>query len=374
MTRPTSAQEKMQSLLEALVRTGPERGLQLAAFQNGVLVVSAWAGTADAASGAAVKEDTLFPAFSVTKGIAATVIHILVERGRLAYDTPIAEVWPEFGAKGKKRITVRHALAHLSGIPGLPTGLGYSELCDWDKICAGIAGLRPISKPGAVMTYHAATFGWILGEVARRVSGLGFRQLLEREIEVPLGLSDLYVGIPDEVESRIAAAYDPVPGPDEPPPPDDSEPRDIPGWMYPLGAMISRPDVRRACMPAVNGIMNARSLARFYAGLLPEGIDGKKLLPPGRMREATRQHALQSMPEPNPPRRLGLGYFLGGAGCPEMSLRLEAFGHGGYGGALGYADPAYRLAVGFTKNFLSREPIRLTVMLALRQALGIPET
>ena len=256
----------------------------------------------------------------------------------------------------------------------MPTGIGHAELCDWDAICSAVADLRPVSPPGTIMTYHAATFGWILGETARRVTGRSFQELLDQEFKRPLGLTDMYVGIPEAVEERVATVYEVFAPGAEPPPPDDPVQRDIPGWMLPLGSLMNRPDARRACMPAVNGIMNSRSIALFYAGLLPGGMGGRELLPPSRIREATRQEALQSLPEPELPRRMGLGFFLGGAGCPEMSLRPEAFGHGGYGASLGYADPAHRLAVGFTKNFLSpTEPVRVNVMRELREALEIPE-
>jgi CubicO group peptidase (beta-lactamase class C family) len=375
-----SAQKKMQGLLDSLVQTGPELGLQLCAYHHGVRVVDVCAGVADSATRRPVTPDTLFPVFSVTKGVAATLLHILVERGLIGYDTPIASVWPEFGAHGKGGITLRHAMSHQAGLPLLPAGLTPAQVCDWKTLAAAIADAKPVTAPGQIMTYHAITFGSILGEVACRVTGKSFPQLLTQEVTGPLGLSDFFVGIPDRVESRIATVYDAPAAPAEEPPPDPAEPRDILPWMRPLGTFLTRPDVRRACLPAANGIMNARDLASFYAALVPGGRNGRELLPPARVRTAVEQQALQWLPELPVPRRMGLGYFLGGEGCPELSSRPDAFGHGGYGGAVGYADPSCGLAVGLTKNYLSIsfaappvEPLRLTVLRQLRSALGLSE-
>lgn len=141
-------QKTIQALVDRLVADGTERGLQVAAYLDGRLVVNAWAGIADFQTGRPVEEDTLFPVFSTTKGMVATVIHILVERGRLSYDEPISKIWPEFGARGKERITLRQALNHTSGIPQMPVGIGFAELCDWGVMCGKIAGLEPLWPPG----------------------------------------------------------------------------------------------------------------------------------------------------------------------------------------------------------------------------------
>src|SRR5471030_2577798 len=123
-------QEKIQSLLNGLVTEGKERGAQVAVYVDGKLAVDAWAGVADDRTGAAVDGDTLFPVFSTTKGIFSTVIHILAERGKIDYDTPIAQYWAEFAANGKEAITVRHALAHTSGIPYMPDGVSLEQISD----------------------------------------------------------------------------------------------------------------------------------------------------------------------------------------------------------------------------------------------------
>ena len=362
------AQERIQRLLDSLVREGRERGMQVAAYLDGNLVVDAWAGLADAATGRPVDGETLFPVFSVTKGVAATIVHILVQRGQLAYDTPLAELWPEFGRRGKSGITLRHALSHMAGLPFMPMGLGYRDLADWDAMCRAIADLAPSWPAGTQQIYHAVTYGWLVGEAACRAAGRPFARLLADEIVRPLGLGGLFVGIPDEAEERVAVLESP-PEPGQAPPPDDSVPRDVPGWMHPLHAMMNRPDARRACIPASNGIMNARSLARHYAALLPGGVNGIELLPPHRVREATvRQIPAGAAPE-SLAGRIALGYFIGGEG-DDMGHRPTVFGHGGFGGSIGFADPEHRLAVGFTKNLFSSAGAGGSVLRELREALG----
>jgi CubicO group peptidase (beta-lactamase class C family) len=150
-------QQQVQHAIDQLVESGAERGLQVAVYQNGRLVVDAVAGIADPASGRRVTSDTPFFSFSIGKGVAATVVHVLAERGLLDYDTPIVELWPEFGAHGKERATVRHALSQSVGVPGLPRGLTVEDMCDWDKMCAIIADAKPWWEPGTKIGYHAVT-------------------------------------------------------------------------------------------------------------------------------------------------------------------------------------------------------------------------
>src|SRR5436309_2558773 len=197
-----NAQAKVQLLIDDLVERDVERGLQVAAYHDGKLVVDAWAGVADARDGRPVDGDTLFGIFSCGKGVTATVIHLLVDRGILAYDTPIATYWPEFAQNGKGAITVRQALTHESAIPQVPAGFGPAEMCDWEQVTRAVGELTPLWEPGAATGYHAITYGWILGELAHRADGRPFDQIVQEEIRGPLGLSSLYFGIPDAVEHR----------------------------------------------------------------------------------------------------------------------------------------------------------------------------
>jgi len=359
--------DEVQRLFDRLVAEDRERGLQAAVYYRGELVVDAWAGLAGTAGDAAVTGETLFPVFSCGKGVTATLIHRLAERGALDYDRPIADAWPEFAANGKAGVTPRQVLDHTAGLHLMPPKPGYATLCDWSAMCAEIAAMAPAWEPGSRREYQAITFGWILGEAACRATGKTFERLLEEEIRAPLGLRDTFMGIPDTAGPRVAVLEEI--GPEQAFPEVDF-PQSIPNWVQPLYAFMNRPDVRRACIPASNGIMTARDLARHYAALCPGGVDGVELLPPGRVRQAVEP---QKPTVPTTMGARGLGYGLGGEGV-AMGRRQTCFGHGGHGGALGFADLDHGLAVGFARNRL-RDPsgvdtARLLVE-TVRRGLGI---
>ena len=264
--------------------------------------------------------------------MTATVVHRLVAKDILAYDRPIAESWPEFGAHGKGDITLRHALDHVSGLPNMPAGLQTADLADWEKMCAAIADLVPVSRPGEKAEYHAMTFGWIIGELARRADGRDFPRLLAEEISGPLGLSTLYIGLPDALAPTVAELEEARLPADLPSP-------SVPDYACPLPALMSRADVRRACVPASNGIMSAEAIARHYAALLPGGVDGVELLSADGL-----QTILAPRRADEPP-----GWFYGYSPSFKEKSPLT-LGHGGYGGAQGFVDFQNGLAVGLTLN------------------------
>ena len=197
-------QARVQALIDDFIDRDVERGLQVAAYHNGKLIVDAWGGLADAATGRAVDGDTLFTVWSVTKGITATALHILADRGMLDFDRPVATYWPEFGVNGKQNITLRHIMSHTAGLPQMPEGATAADTCDWELMTSRIAELTPVWEPGTAMGYHALTYGWLAGEVARRVDGRPFAQIVQDEICRPLDIDALFLGIPDEVEPRVA--------------------------------------------------------------------------------------------------------------------------------------------------------------------------
>ncbi len=368
-------QGAVQHLLDGLVAANVERGLQVAAYLNGEQVVDAWAGIADPATGRTVDGETLFTVFSVSKGITATVIHLLAERGQLDYDASVATFWPEFGSHGKERITVRQVLSHQAGVPQMPSG-EPAALADWEAVCTGIADATPLWEPGTKTGYHGLTYGYILGEVARRVDGRPIAQIVQEDVCQPLGIQSLYFGIPDDVAPRVAplendASIDEAAAP----PPDSYFERAMPGLRF-SNQTFNRLEIRRASIPAAGGIMNARALARHYAALVGDGVSDVRLLSPERVRIAT---ALQTDADDlvlGTPVRRGLGYTLGGPLSP-YSERMSAFGHGGYGGASGFADPQYGLAFALTKNRLVAsapgESTANKVAETVRDALGIPQ-
>jgi len=335
----------------------------VAVYIESELVADAFAGIADPATGHRVAGDTPFPVFSTTKGMAATLAHLLVERGRIDYDTRIAEVWPEFAAHGKSEITLRQALNHTAGVPNTPVGISHADLCNWETMCAKIADLKPVSPPGMEYAYHAITYSWTVGEVLRRVDGRSFQRMLHDEICVPLGITnEMFVGIPDEVESRVAFLEVKTDDSANQPLPHDATPQAVPALVQPLHAWMNRPDARRACIPASNGIMTARAIARHYAALLPGGVDGVELLPPERIRLATEaQWPGNAKPGDPPP-----GHRLGYGGGP---ISATSFGHGGYGGSLGFANIEHRLAFGFTRNRFVSDASLPRIVETLQQSL-----
>src|SRR3954470_20698663 len=164
-------QKLVQDMIDEQVASDRETGVQVAVYRDGELVVDAVAGLADPETGRPVDSDTIFYTWSMGKAMTSTLVHRLIERGLFGYDTPIAAIWPEFGAHGKEKATVRHALQHTAGVPGIGPSTTISEVCDWDLICARIASSEPWWEPGTMTGYHAYTFGFILGEVIRRATG-----------------------------------------------------------------------------------------------------------------------------------------------------------------------------------------------------------
>ena len=341
------ASAKVRATLETLVRDTPEIGLQVAAYLNGKLVVDAWAGMADEATRKPVDGDTMFMLSSVTKGITATCMHAFVEKHKLDYDMPIVKVWPEFGANGKANATLRHALSHQTGVPQTPVGYTPDWLADWDRMCRGIAALKPMYPIGQRTAYHSLNFGYINGEILRRVDGRSIGQFLQDEICKPLGINGLYLGVPDSELHRVAVLTD------APPAPADYDARMVgePAGSY-VAKVFNRRDVQKAAIPGSGGIMSARGLARHYAMLANWGeLDGVRIMPEARIRAGIELQSFEWDEVYWVRVRRSLGYRRGRDTGPLASP--DAFGHVGGGGSFGYADPSKKLAIGFSKNYFT---------------------
>lgn len=336
-------QRRIQEAIDELVASGAERGLQVAVYRHGELVVDAVAGVADPATGRPVTSDTPFFSYSIGKGVAATAAHVLAERGALDYDTPIAELWPEFAAHGKGGTTVRHALSQSAGVPGLPPGLTVADLCDWSKMCAIVADAEPWWEPGTKIGYHAVTFGFLVGEIIRRVAGKSISQVVLEEVATPLGIQDeLYFRVPEAERGRLARLEDAPVSRELPPMPPDSPVFKIGPAECMTAAYGNRDDVLGAEIPA-GGTVTARGVARMYAALLGE-VDGVRLISPERLREVSAV----AMSGPDQifgfPTSWGLGYSIDGDGV---------FGVGGVGGSYACANRATGVAYALTKNRLA---------------------
>src|ERR671916_2116927 len=205
----SDVQRQVQEAIDEMVASGAERGLQVAVYRHGEPLVDAVAGVADSETGRPLTAETPIYAYSVGKGATATVAHVLAERGAFDYDTPIASLWPEFGAHGKETATVRHALTHTVGVPGIPEDTTPEDLCDWDKMCAVIADAEPWWVPGTKIAYHAYPFGYIIGEIVRRVTGKPISRVLREDVAGPLGVADeLFFGVPESELGRLARLED----------------------------------------------------------------------------------------------------------------------------------------------------------------------
>jgi CubicO group peptidase (beta-lactamase class C family) len=350
----TDLQQQVQELLDELVSSGAERGLQVAVYQGGEQVVDAVAGLADAATGRPVTAGTPFYTYSVVKCATSTLVHMLVERGLFGYDTRIAELWPEFAANGKERATVRHALTHSVGVPAVPAGTTPEDLCDWPKMCQVIADSTPWWEPGTRTGYHAYTFGYIAGEVIRRAAGKPISQVLLEEIATPLGVADeLYFGMPASQIGRVARQED-VAGSAEmmASMPDDAPMfKAGPRAVWPTAELGNRADILMAAIPG-GGKNTARAMARMLAALLGE-VDGVRLLTPERLREASAV-AIEGIDQIfGFPTKWALRYSVDVPGDPSASG--HAIGLGGVGGSYAYADLRTGTAVALGKNRLSAD-------------------
>jgi CubicO group peptidase (beta-lactamase class C family) len=347
----TDVQARVGAILQRLVESGAETGLQVAAYLNGELIVDACAGVADPSDGRPIRPDTLIHSFSTGKGFTSTLVHVLAERGLIDYDTPIAHYWPEFGAHGKERATVRHALTHATGVPQLPADITPAELCDWDTMCTIVAGQTPLWKPGTESGYHGWTFGWILGETVRRITGLTPGEALRVHVTEPLGVADeLYFGLPESETARTAPL---VEGGWEAWL--ESLPPSVPfrrlvapnRSVWTIAELANRRTYLLADAPA-GGTTTARAAARMYAALLGE-VDGVRLIPRERMERAAAVAVTGKDLMLLGRYSKGLGYFLG---LPETAGELTSFGHHGSGGSIAFADRERGLAFALTRTRL----------------------
>lgn len=341
---------RLQSAIDELVADGVETGVQVAVRRHGEVLAEIVAG--EAAPGRPMEHDTLVPSHSTGKGVTATVVHVLAERGLLGYDTPISAYWPEFAANGKKDVTLRHALSHRAGVPQLPRDLAPETLVDWDAMCAIIAGAEPMWEPGTAHGYHGWTFGWILGEVVRRATGRRIGEVLAEEVAGPLGVTgELYIGVPEAELGRVAHLTDGnwsgfvarmmVGGFGQ----------IVPDKARPVAGLTNRPEILTAELPA-QGTMTARALAKMYAALLGE-VDGVRLISARRLAEVGAEATAGDDRVFGHPQQKTLGWFTG---FPQGAARPGAFGMNGSGGSVGFVDPAGGLAVAVTKNHMHVGP------------------
>ena len=356
--------DRVRQEFERSFATGEDVGASLCLTVEGETVVDLWGGIADVSTGAPWERDTVAMVFSCTKAATALCAHILVSRGQLDLDAPVAEYWPEFAQAGKGDIPVRMLLNHQAGLPALRRPVPEDAFCIWELMTTALAAEEPFWEPGTRVGYHWYTFGWLVGEVIRRVSGLSVGQFFAREVAGPLGL-DFWIGLPEEVEPRVAPVI--MLGR-----PTGLDPDSIAGLVwYNDGGFLDpgRCDTRvmhAAEIPAINGITNARGLAGMYAPL----ACGTGLVGPD---DVARMAAVASATEKDATQggrfRYTLGYQKFGPGNP-LAVPETGFGHAGMGGAVGFADPGAKLSFGYVMNKLSTHDRAARLLDATYQALG----
>ncbi len=348
-------------------------------YHRGECVADLWGGARNRA-GDPWERDTMAPSFSTTKGIASTLVHIMVDRGLLQYDACVADYWPEFAQAGKDKITLRQVLSHQSGLYHIRQMLDRADrMLDWEFMIHAIEEAPPIHPPGERTGYHGLTYGFLVGEILQRVTGRSFPELVLEELVRPLALDGMYVGAPEHVLDRAAELIWPGQGALDDSPLLAEQLRRFGdfgrsasetlhsvlrrvGWEFDLGSIIdalaprgistfdfaSRESLQKP-IPAANGLFTARSLARMYAALACGGrLDDTTLISPATLAQATeRQSRTPGLAVLPFDMRWRLGYhgIATTAGFPK-----NGFGHFGFGGSGGWADPDQELSVALIVN------------------------
>ena len=342
--------KQLQNALDRAVESGEELGCQLAVYKDGKLFCSLCSGFTSGERDRYVTGETLFPVFSVGKGVVTTLIHLLYEQGKIDYDAPVTQYWPEYGSCGKAETRLWHILSHRSGLYDFPADFAPDDKFDWERSSLALAGMEPLDTIGGMHHYHAQTYGVLAGRIAELATGRALNSLLKEYIFDQLGTDAVFFGLPADRFPECARIVADDPG----------------AWQLEYNSM----KILGGFNPSSNGCMNALSIARIYASLIGSGLHGKRLLKDETVDNAT---VLKRAPEdpvmPGEWAKFGLGYALCG---PEGDLG-RIFGHGGACGSEGFADKASGLAVGFTKNKASRNHPNHPLRNQISRILGIPE-
>ncbi|MEM7534315.1 MAG: serine hydrolase domain-containing protein [Chloroflexota bacterium] len=370
----------VQQAFEENFREFGDVGDAVAVYHHGQPVVDLWGGYMDAEKTKPWERDTIVNVWSVTKAIAAVCALRLVDQGLLELDTPVAHYWPEFAQAGKETLPVRYLLNHQAGLPGFSNPVPPETTYDWARLIDLLAQQHPLWTPGTAHGYHAATFGWLVGELVRRVSHKRIGLFLQDEIAHPMDI-DFLIGVPVAEDGRVATVIRHEPTKEELS--DDAKNRDAeddepsptkPQLDYHLPelgdfAIFNSRQWRAAEVPSANGTTNARALARLYGALAGDGtIDGQQLLSPALIQQASAVESEGTDMVFGFRSCIGLGFGLNR--LPGfMGPNKEAFGHPGMGGSLGFADPIADIGFGFVTSSIHSPPIQDARSEKLIQAL-----
>lgn len=338
-----------------------EAGASVAITLGGRTVVDLWGGTAKPGSGEGAAKswgrDTVSIVYSCTKAATALCLHMLVDQGKVSYDTLVGDIWPEFASGGKEATTVGMMLAHTSPVPHVAEPIRKGGLADWDYMTARVAAEPAHWEPGTRQGYHGVTYAWTVGQLVRLISGMPLGQYFQENVAGPLGL-DFHIGLPESEEPRVAPMI----------PADPSEvnfgsaffraattqPGSLPNLFLTNlgGADFNSREIHAAEIGSANGITNARGLAGMYAPLANGGgalVSETRVHRMGRVCAATHSDAVLCQPM-----RFAMGFMVStdnrSTGGDSLILGESAFGHVGMGGSVGFADPAQGLSMGYTMN------------------------
>jgi CubicO group peptidase (beta-lactamase class C family) len=331
-----------------------EGGAACCVYLNGRVVVDLWGGTTEPGGGQSYTADTLQMVWSTTKGITAIAAHMLAQEGKLDFDAPVVEYWPEFGAEGKAEIPVRWLFSHRSGLVGIDQPVGLDAVLAWNPIVDALAAQRPFWTPGTAHGYHAYTYGWLAGEVIRRVAGKSVGKVVAERIAGPLDL-EFWIGLPEAQAKRVAPLI-PVPATPAGTRPDPLVTRimDPATLAHKAFTVVAMPPAAAneypfwsAEVPAGNGIGTARALARMYAACIGE-VDGVRLLSADTLERAmVTQSRGEDLVLPYET-HFGTGFQLP---FPFRPMAGEgSFGHHGSGGSVGFAQKELGFSFGYVMN------------------------
>jgi CubicO group peptidase (beta-lactamase class C family) len=345
-----------------------ELGASLAVYRYGERVVDLWGGWRDPAWTQAWTRDTLVNVYSTTKGVVAAAFAMAVERGLIDYGAPAARYWPEFAAAGKERITVAHVLSHQAGLTGFAAPTNAEDIYAWDACCAKLAAQAPSWPAGEATCYHANTFGFLAGEIFRRATGETLGAFIARTFKQTLG-ADIYLGTPASEDARIATLVAPA------------APPDIAALNLPAVAMMAMTNPaldpeqantrawRAAELPAMNLHASADGVARVFGALANDGmLDGVRILHPASIARMTEVQSTRA--------DMLLGFEVHWAhGMPLNTTGVfgsnpRAFGHTGWGGSFGFADPDAGIGAAYVMNRMGPDLVGDARAVTLARAIG----
>jgi len=352
--------ESVRRAFEANFAGGIEVGAAVAVWVDGELVVNLWGGHSDSRRRRPWREDTLASVFSGSKGLTSTCLHLLADRGEIDLDAPVARYWPEFGQAGKERITVAEVLSHRSGVIGPRDRMHWGDVAEWDLVCERLAAAEPWWRPGTAQGYHVVSFGFILGEVVRRVTGRTLGEYLRTEIAEPMGI-DVHIGLPRAQHHRCAEMInkphirDVLAEGGAPERPQSIAEHPMAALAVAMGFApddeLGSNDLTRwrSCeFPGTNAHVSALGLATFYNGLAQEKLLSREQMERARVCRGGFDADLVLGPRVAD-HGWGLGYMLNQRGVAGPNP--GSFGHGGSGGSYGFVDLEHRIGYGYVMNY-----------------------